>query len=115
MQNQPFVDKDGAGSSIEPSSLVDHLNTGNINQHSQMFNFQQPANQTNKMPNMMSNQPGGSLNVRSAEFQRPLSNPSITPTMGQEVSQKQININSKEFMPNRQQETIQQKKQINQA
>jgi hypothetical protein len=35
--------------------------------------------------------------------------------MGQEVNQKQININSKEFMPNRQQETIQQKKQINQA
>jgi hypothetical protein len=43
-----------------------------------------------------------SLNVRSAEFQRPQSNPSIP-----------ININSKEFMPSKTQDSIQDKKQIN--
>jgi hypothetical protein len=44
------------------------------------------------------NKPGGSLNVRSAEFQRS----SSIPTIGvQDGAQKAININSKEFMPSR--------------
>ena len=55
---------------------------------------------------------GGSLNVYSAEFQRPMSNPNI---LTQEQTQKQININSKEFMPSKQNEAFASKKVLNQS
>ena len=53
------------------------------------------------------------MNVYSAEFQRPMSNPNIT-GLTSEQTQKQININSKEFMPSKQNEAFASKKVINQ-
>lgn len=82
--------------SLEPSSLVDHVNTMSTPSLQQFKgNSLQPPVGAQLGATSAA---GGSLNVRSAEFQRPMSGSNIdVPTEGQ----RQISINSKEFMPSR--------------
>jgi len=73
---------------IEPSSLVDHMSMPMQSQ------FTNPPQGIRNVP-----AGGGSLNVQSAAFQRPTSNPSTVPLGQIQPEQKQINIQAKEFMP----------------
>lgn len=76
------------------SSLHDHVNSTNINKQQNVKN-QQPVGAMYRTNTVDAPAVGSSLNIGSAEFQRPAS------SFGQAEGLKQININSKEFMPSR--------------
>lgn len=102
----PSQQRDPSG--LDQSTLVDHVNVAQMNP-GQTNKFGAHSQQQMMQPQNKISMPS-SLNIRSAEFQ--------FPQTGQQVASgeqpQQININSKEFMPSKQQDTIHSKKQVNQ-